>query len=369
MRLYGRIALVALENPNEMVTSVADPHDFQEISPGGGDAGASLLFILGRGRSGTTLLSRLLGSHPEVLIPPEGFFILNLWSRYQFWDPQPDRVEDFLQRLLGERRIASWGIQKDVLKDLLLDSSAPLDFSATIQKVYQAYAESEGRDFKTLKWLGDKNPHYTLFSRKLADAFPQAKFILMHRDYWDNVHSYQAVPFDYQSTEVLAARWRLYNKCLLLAENQYPERCFRLSYEQLALNPEETLERLCAFLGIASPSSGALAGVQGPQHFFGEGNAWHERLKAPVDSSRVGVGEGCFTGKEKAVIYALCEETARILGYEGREGDRSSGFKTWSSLFAGLASVWKERIFFQWIPLKWRLWLLNRHREKTGNRI
>ena len=38
----------------------------------------AIFFILGRGRSGTTLLSRMLSANPKIAVAPEGFFLMNL---------------------------------------------------------------------------------------------------------------------------------------------------------------------------------------------------------------------------------------------------------------------------------------------------
>ena len=39
-------------------------------------------FIVGRPRSGTTLLRTLFDAHPNVTIPPECQFIVNLYPKY-----------------------------------------------------------------------------------------------------------------------------------------------------------------------------------------------------------------------------------------------------------------------------------------------
>ena len=41
------------------------------------------IFIVGRPRSGTTLLMSLFDAHPNVIIPPECAMILNLFPKYR----------------------------------------------------------------------------------------------------------------------------------------------------------------------------------------------------------------------------------------------------------------------------------------------
>ena len=42
-----------------------------------------ILFIVGKGRSGTTLLSTILDSHPKVASATESRFLLILWQKYK----------------------------------------------------------------------------------------------------------------------------------------------------------------------------------------------------------------------------------------------------------------------------------------------
>ena len=51
-----------------------------------------LFFIIGRPRSGTTLLRVLFEAHPHVLIPPESPFIISLYKKYGKVTTWDDRV-------------------------------------------------------------------------------------------------------------------------------------------------------------------------------------------------------------------------------------------------------------------------------------
>ena len=62
-----------------------------------------ILFIVGKGRSGTTLLSTILDSHPNVASATESRFLLIVWKKYK-------RVNEWNASLADE-------FYKDVLKD------------------------------------------------------------------------------------------------------------------------------------------------------------------------------------------------------------------------------------------------------------
>ena len=46
-----------------------------------------IFFVVGRPRSGTTLLRMLFDAHPDVTFPPECQFIVNLYPKYKNVNP------------------------------------------------------------------------------------------------------------------------------------------------------------------------------------------------------------------------------------------------------------------------------------------
>ncbi len=60
-----------------------------------------VVFIVGFGRSGTTLLQELMNAHPNVIGPPEYSFIVYLYSRYgnkKHWTKAD--IAEFIEALL-----------------------------------------------------------------------------------------------------------------------------------------------------------------------------------------------------------------------------------------------------------------------------
>ena len=70
--------------------------------------------ILGVSRSGTTLLKEILDHHPDVAIPPESYFVTQLWDRHGA-RPDPERFVSDLGRLA---RLRDW---IDVVERYLFD--------------------------------------------------------------------------------------------------------------------------------------------------------------------------------------------------------------------------------------------------------
>ncbi|MGH9296188.1 MAG: sulfotransferase family protein, partial [Acidimicrobiales bacterium] len=106
----------------------------------------------------------------------------------------------------------------------------------------------------------------------LADVWPEARFVLLHRHCMDMVLSgLEASPWglsEYGFPAVaqrsptdgvvaLAAYWSDRTARMLAFERQQPERCLRLRYEDLVADPERSLAGLWAHLGVVAPPAGA----------------------------------------------------------------------------------------------------------------
>jgi Sulfotransferase family len=137
---------------------------------------AQIFFIVGRGRSGTTLLARMLTRHPQLAVAPEGFFAMSLYQKYRSgpWDTK--RIEAFCRDLLREQRMRRWGLDMEWLYTRLAEREGRLDYQQVCLEVYTAYAESVlGR--RAPAWVGDKNPHYALLIPRIDRLFPQARYV------------------------------------------------------------------------------------------------------------------------------------------------------------------------------------------------
>ena len=76
-----------------------------------------MVFIMGKERSGTTLLQTLLDAHPNIVAPPESEFIVLLYPRFgkiKKWTKK--KIYDFLEELYQEPWITKiWCINRTYL--------------------------------------------------------------------------------------------------------------------------------------------------------------------------------------------------------------------------------------------------------------
>ncbi|MGH2699338.1 MAG: sulfotransferase family protein [Actinomycetota bacterium] len=198
-----------------------------------------MFFIVGSARSGTTLLRMMLNAHPDVGVPPESRFVVDLYRRDEVV------VDEFLSALGAHRRWTSW---KTPIEDVRaqLAEAATVDYAAAIEAAYAAWAHNRDK-----KRYGDKTPRYIEHLGLLSRLWPRGKFVHLLRDGRDVALSYAGVPFGPNTVAKAAALWK---ERVLLGLNEGrplgPERYLELRYERLLENPREEAERLCRFLEL-----------------------------------------------------------------------------------------------------------------------
>jgi len=204
-----------------------------------------IAFLVGAPRSGTTLLRVMLAGHPGLFSPPE-----MILAPFTTMAERRARLTERWWERGGLRRALMdlEGIDADAAKA----REAAWD-SASVADVYRWLGERlHGR------MLVDKCPHLCAAPdalRRLADQFPDARWIWLVRHPGSVIRSIQHMPM----SEVLlqgyaddpSDLWGVANETLRAALAAIPEeRRLRVHYEDLVTDPQPVLERLCALLGL-----------------------------------------------------------------------------------------------------------------------
>jgi hypothetical protein len=267
---------------------------------------SSPTFIACGARTGSTLLRRLLDSHPAIACPAETDLAL--------------LMEAFLRTggvLLGAD-----------------DGSAPNPLLAEARGVIDGLAsrhlERVGKD----RWC-DKSLSNVLHLDTLAAAWPDARFILLHRHVMDFIASaLDAQPwglseFGFASfaaetpgdpVNALAAYWLDRTYRLLAFEQGHPQRCLSLRYEDLVARTDEVLEMLWGFLKV-SPEPDAVARAFQPRDNRasgigsagrGDNKTWYT---SGVHNQSVGRGARIPAQRIKPTALTAVNDLGRRLGY------------------------------------------------------
>jgi protein-tyrosine sulfotransferase len=193
------------------------------------------IFVVGCFRSGTSLLRRILDSHPSIACPPESKFIVHLAQTLR--DPSSLRGLD------------SMGFGRDEVAGTL---------GAAAASFFSSYAAAQGKT----RWA-DKTPDYVEILPELWELFgaKHVRFLLLFRHGMDVAHSlsnpnrnFPAIqPFTEAaggSVPVGAARfWVDQNEKIRAFQQLHGEACFALTYEAVTSDPAGSLRPLFEFLG------------------------------------------------------------------------------------------------------------------------
>lgn len=267
------------------------------------------IFVVGCGRSGTSLLRRLLNQHRDIGIPLESLFIVDYLQASA-------RLP--LARMVGmivrEPELQEWGI-KATAEDL----EGCGTIAEAIDRLHRLYIDPKGKT----RW-GQKTPRFVRNLPLLQSHFPQARFVHLVRDpravagslVRSNVH---------RSTAFYGARrWKMDVQFGLSFEQASPSSVLRLRYEDLVARPGDSLRRVCDFCAVefdpamlAPPASTSLE----YSDFYSE---IHTHVGRPASQAFVDRWTSDLSDQEVAVIESVAAELMDRLGYERVSNDSQS---------------------------------------------
>jgi hypothetical protein len=203
-------------------------------------------FFVGCGRSGTSLLRAIFDSHPDMHVPRDTYFILNLESNRRRYESRAGfDVEAFVKDLGGQFDFKRWPIGiEEIAADLR--ERPPGDYPDAIRQVFRLCARSQGK-----ARYGNKSPVHVRGMPGLARLFPEARFVHIIRDGRNVARSYLEVDFGPKTIEGAALRWRRHvSTGRRDGARLGPARYMEVRYEQILEDPEATIRRLCLFLDV-----------------------------------------------------------------------------------------------------------------------
>lgn len=281
-------------------------------------ASQPFLFITGRPRTGTTLLRMLLDAHPNVIIPTECQFIINLYNRYghrKVWTVGV--LSKLIDDLLEQWKFDHWRITREMLEDQLLGGRSFDSFGAVCRAVYELYPSIFPKGDVLL--MADKNPGYAIYTTKLKKVFPEARFIFITRDFRDNFVSIKESGLDLAIPSMVAQKWKYFYKTFVANSKKLPSDYLIISYEDLVSKPEETFKSVCHFASIPySPNVFDFYKTNTEFHkIYDEAilHKMHQRVMEPISTSRKGLYENRLSVKEIQLLEATMGRMAGETGY------------------------------------------------------
>lgn len=229
VRKYYRLALPALQ-----VSSTKD-------------VAHAPLFVIGSGRSGNTLVRRVLLASGQIYIPPETYVlgdIIETWP-YSALLPWRQRVWLFCAHFERHPHFATFGL--DNLGQFATEAASlkRRSLPILIDAFFRFLAREAG--YACDRW-GDKTPWNTNHLPAIGATFPQARYLWLIRDGRDVALSYQRAGL-YPDLRSAAVRWEQANRaCARFA--RWAPHVYKVRYEDLVSAPEREFSALFDWAGL-----------------------------------------------------------------------------------------------------------------------
>lgn len=281
------------------------------------------VFCFGFQRSGTTLFSAMLDSHPDLAVP---FSLTGLWfkmaDRLDAYGDLQDRagLSALIDDLLApDSRLWLWNIPLD--REAILDGLPLGDYPAVIARLHRLYAGYHGK----AHWGHMDITSLTEMAR-LQDWFPDTRFVHLVRDARDVALSNQSIPYGAGNLLECAEGWaRDVRANIAWGETLGPDRYHIVRYEDLVTVPEQTLTNLCNFLGLDdAPAMLDYAKTIPARVPAATRETLWPLLNKPLEASQAGRWRDGLSPAQAGVIERVAGPVLRNLGYDVPERPRSA---------------------------------------------
>jgi len=238
-------------------------------------------FITGMSRAGTTWMGKCLNSRPDVAVFGETSF----WGRW-YVPPRDDgtydqaQIDGILERLKrrgtcvqslsgdgpGCLRVLNRENVGGHLDEAFAGFRAPQTPLALFQRLGAMVARAEGAAIAI-----EKTPHHVNWIGRIIREIPSARFLILMRDPYDFMVSYQHQGARKSGAERWKYRWKNhpmgtalvwkgYLRFIDRATREWPDRTLVVRFEDLGADAAGVLERVQRFFGL-EPQSGLASAV------------------------------------------------------------------------------------------------------------
>jgi protein-tyrosine sulfotransferase len=210
-----------------------------------------VFFMVGMGRSGSTLLQHILDSHDEIAAAPESMFIMQTFKKFKNYKSfSRYDIDQLLKVLKLDRKLeVYWRVNYNLLENNIINLA---DKGATYQDLCKLILLSHNNSYQqksSIKIVGEKNPTNTLFMNELISLFPDAKFLFVIREPKDCIASH-VTAFKTRKIASIAWAWKEFGEGFLEFSRRHVNNCRIIQYEKIVTDPIESLTGICEFLNV-----------------------------------------------------------------------------------------------------------------------
>lgn len=221
------------------------------------------VFVVGIGRSGTSLLQNMLNAHQQICFLPENSFLRRYLASGRF---------DSQLKSMGAHGLASELASDVAFKRIAM---SPIELGKMLERpdgvsaagLFRVVARAFLNRYGSFKYAADKDPRLVEFLPTLHVHFPDAKVIHIYRDPRDVVLSKTKAEWSKGRPLIVnlfsgRVQWSLVRRN---GRSLFGSNFHELAYEDLIRTPRSEMAKICEFLGldfeseVLTPSAGGRA--------------------------------------------------------------------------------------------------------------
>lgn len=332
-------------------------------------------FILSTSRSGSTLLSSLLGSHPQILSAIEEQFAYFLYQRYEHVSDWNDETIDRYCEDMYFYQSKHLDLQfegKEALRKILTEHRAILNATNAVKLTYLAFRPGKPKDNITM--VVDKQLQYHYHIHQLNRFYPDCKFIVLTRDPRDTAYLNRKFFLSMNKVRDLyffAKTWDfIFSMIHRKLKRIDQSRVLHVKYEDMVQNTQAEMQRICRFLNVDFDSRmlnfHELTATEFNSHLQTANESDKKRLTAAMKSltekinpSKVGLWKKELKPAQSDLIWSVCQQTAGLYHYEA-DGSKTIAYSDFFFRSYYKSHLFRKVIiksFYYSLPFGLRHWL------------
>lgn len=291
------------------------PHFFGHKWPLNRNESFKPFFIVGSGRSGNTLLRRILQTSTQINIPPETYMLRQAIAFYRQNARMPwSRLVQFvLSYFEFQSEFDTFQISlRPLAQKLAKIPEKSRSLAYILNSFYMYHGEQTEQIFE--KW-GDKTPENSFALNRILSVFPKAQFIHIIRDGVDVVISLIKTKL-ISDFEEAALHWKMSIRVVERFTRRHPLETISIRYEDLVRDPLSTVQVVCDFLNIKFNRSM----IESLDHAFSMGDLQtyphYSNVLKPISTLNIGKGRRELSNKQRIKLQGIIGRELERLCYE-----------------------------------------------------
>ncbi len=275
------------------------------------------IFIVGCGRSGTTLLRLILNRHSNISIPEETWYYPQLYNELIGLTKTPPDWQSYVGSKVLKYNSVRFPDLELIGLIALLEKDTWGDWTSIIPVVNRYYAKIDNKK----RW-GDKTPGYVMHLPLIKELFPEAKIIHIVRDGRDVIPSilkYWSVGPQTTSLIETAFYWKKHvSTGVELGPKLFGVNYLELKYEDLVSMPETQIQKVCDFIGESYEATMIDNKMDKPNVV--PDWEWHKETRKQINKQNIGKWKLGLSTYEVMVIQYICGGLLKRFNYDIEDG-------------------------------------------------